>query len=176
MVSIRCKMVVKAELDKLGLHYGSIDLGEVAIDEDITATEYDQLKTALLQSGLELMYDKNAMLIEKIKAVIIEMVHYADELPDMKKSEYIGKKLNHSYTKLSSIFSEATGITIEQYIIIHKVEKIKELLLYDELNLIQISNKLQYSSVSHLSSQFKKITGLSPTYFKELKLKKRKNQ
>ncbi|GAB2810334.1 hypothetical protein GCM10027043_07110 [Ferruginibacter profundus] len=167
-------MVVKTELDKLGLRYGSIDLGEVEIDEEITETAYDQLKKALLQSGLELMYDKNAMLVEKIKAVIIEMIHYADELPDMKKSAFISKKLNYNYSKLSTIFSEATGITIEQYIIIHKVEKVKELLLYDELSLIQISNMLHYSSVSHLSSQFKKITGLSPTYFKQLKKRKSK--
>ncbi|MGG9962602.1 helix-turn-helix domain-containing protein [Ferruginibacter sp. SUN106] len=174
MVSIRCKMVVKAELDKLGLHYGAIDLGEVEIDGDISPAQYDELKKVLLLSGLELMYDKNAMLVEKLKAVIIEMIHYADELPDMKKSEYISKKLNYNYTKLSTIFSEATGITIEQYIINHKVEKVKELLLYDELSLIEISNMLQYSSVSHLSSQFKKITGLSPTYFRQLK--KRKNK
>ena len=165
-------MVVKAELDRLGLHYGFIDLGEVHVEEDMTAVQYDELKMALLKSGLELMYDKNALLIEKIKAVIIEMVHYADELPDIKKSDYIAQKLNSNYSKLSTVFSETTGITIEQYIIIHKVEKIKELLLYDELSLIQISNILHYSSVSHLSNQFKKITGLSPTYFKKLKYKK----
>jgi AraC-like DNA-binding protein len=172
MVSIRCKLVVKAELDKLGLQYGVIDLGEVQLEGDITSTQYEKLKTALLQSGLELMLDKNAQLIEKIKAVIIEMIHYADELPEIKKSEYIAKKLNSNYSKLSTIFSESTGITIEQYIIIHKVEKIKELLLYDELNLVQISSMLHYSSVSHLSNQFKKITGLSPTYFKKLRYKK----
>jgi len=174
MVSIRCKMVVKSELDKLGLHYGMVDLGEVQIDENITAAQYDQLKEALLRSGLELMYDKNAMLIEKIKGVIIEMIHYADELPDIKKSEYISKKLGQKYNKLSNIFSETTGITIEHFIMMHKIERIKELLLYGEMNLTAISNKLQYSSVAHLSSQFKKITGLSPTYFKKLKLKKNK--
>lgn len=167
-------MVVKSELDKLGLHYGMVDLGEVQIDENITAAQYDQLKEALLRSGLELMYDKNAMLIEKIKGVIIEMIHYADELPDIKKSEYISKKLGQKYNKLSNIFSETTGITIEHFIMMHKIERIKELLLYGEMNLTAISNKLQYSSVAHLSSQFKKITGLSPTYFKKLKLKKNK--
>jgi YesN/AraC family two-component response regulator len=172
MVSIRCKMVVKAALDKLGLHYGTIDLGEVEIDEQITAGEYDALKVALLRSGLELMYDKNALLVEKLKSVIVEMVHYADQLSKMKKSEYISNKLNHSYVFLSGIFSESTGITIEQYIIIHKVEKIKELLLYDQLNLTQISDKLSYSSVAHMSSQFKKVTGLTPSYFKQLRLKK----
>jgi AraC-like DNA-binding protein len=174
MVSIRCKMVVKAELDRLGLHYGTIDLGEVEIDEQITAGEYDELKVALLRSGLELMYDKNALLVEKIKSVIVEMIHYADQLPKTKKSEYISNKLNHSYVFLSGIFSEATGITIEQYIIFHKVEKIKELLLYDQLTLTQISDKLNYSSVAHMSSQFKKITGLTPSYFKQLGLKRHK--
>lgn len=165
-------MVVKAELDKLGLQYGMIDLGEVEIKEDITTAQYDLLKNALLTSGLELIYDKNALLIEKIKSVIIEMIHYADNLPEIKKSEYIAAKLNSNYSKLSSIFSETTGITIEQYIILHKVEKIKELLLYTELSLVQICSMLHYSSVSHLSNQFKKITGLSPTYFKKLKYKK----
>ena len=165
-------MVVKSELDKLGLHYGTIDLGEVEIEENITAAQYDELKNALLPSGLELMNDKNALLIERIKSVIVEMIHYADELPDIKNSEYISKKLNSNYTKLSTVFSETTGITVEQYIIIHKTEKIKELLLYSNLNLSQISNMLHYSSVSHLSSQFKKVNGLSPTYFKKLKLKK----
>ena len=174
MVSIRCKMVVKAELEKLDLHYGNIDLGEVEITENITNAQYDVLNRSLHQYGLELMYDKNAQLIENIKAVIIEMIHYADELPEIKKSEYISKKLNSNYTKLSAVFSETTGITIEQYIIQHKIEKIKELLLYSDLNLTQISNMLHYSSVSHLSAQFKKITGLSPGYFKKMKLKKSK--
>ena len=165
-------MVVRAELDKLGLHYSTIELGEVLIDEQITGDQYDQLKAALLLSGLELMYDKNALLIEKIKSVIIEMIHYADQLPKVKKSEYISYKLNHSYVFLSGIFSESTGITIEQYIILHKIEKIKKLLLYDELSFTEISDKLNYSSVAHMSSQFKKITGLTPSYFKQLRLKK----
>jgi AraC-like DNA-binding protein len=166
-------MVVRAELDKLGLHYGPVELGQVDIEEEITADQYDQLKNALLQSGLELMYDQNALLIEKIKRVIIEMIHYADELPKIKKSDYISYKLNHNYVYLSGIFSETTGITIEQYIINHKIEKIKELLLYDKLTLTQICDKMNYSSVAHLSNQFKKVTGLTPTYFKQLRLKKR---
>jgi len=173
MVSVRCKMIVKSELDKLELHYSVVDLGEIEIRESITSEQREQLKIALLKSGLELMDDKKAILIEKIKNVIVEMVHYADELPKTKNSDYIGEKLKHDYTYLANLFSEAAGITIEQYIIIHKIERVKELLLYDELNLTQISYKLNYSSVAHLSNQFKKITGLTPTFFKHLKYKKR---
>lgn len=173
MVSIRCKMIVKAELDKLGLHYGAVELGDVEVKEHITTEQCEQLKIALLKSGLELMDDKKAMLIEKIKNVIVEMVHYADELPKTKNSDYISEKLNHDYTYLANLFSEATGITIEHFIIAHKIERAKELLMYDELNLTQISYKLNYSSVAHLSNQFKKVTGLTPTFFKQLKHKKR---
>ena len=173
MVSIRCKMVVKDELKKLGLHYISVDLGEVEVMENITAEQRDQIKKALLCSGLELMDDKKAILIEKIKNVIIEMVHYEDELPKTNFSDYLSEKLNYDYTYLSNIFSEVTGITIEHYIIAHKIERVKELLLYDELNLNEISYKLNYSSVAHLSNQFKKVTGLTPTFFKKLKHKRR---
>lgn len=172
MVSIRCKILVKAELNKLGLHYRVVDLGEVEIEENITDEQHDQLKIALLKSGLELMDDKKAMLIEKIKNVVVEMVHYEDEFPKTKNSAYIGKKLNHNYTYLANLFSEATGTTIEHYIIIHKIERAKELIIYDELNLTEIAWKLNYSSVAHLSSQFKKITGLTPSFFKKLKTKR----
>ncbi|ULQ53145.1 helix-turn-helix domain-containing protein [Flavihumibacter fluvii] len=172
MVSIRCKMVVKAELDKLDLLYGTIDLGEVEIKSNITKAQRDILRTALLKAGLELMDDKKAILIEKIKKVIIEMVHYSDELPKIKNSIYISDKLGHDYTYLANLFSETTGTNIEQFIIVHKIEKVKELLLYDELNMTEISYKLNYSSVAHLSNQFKKITGLTPSYFKKLKLKR----
>ena len=173
MVSIRCKMMVKAELEKLGLHYGNVELGEADIKENITPEQAEQLKKALLRSGLELMDDKRAMLIEKIKNVIVEMVHYSDELPKIKNSAYISEKLDHDYTYLSNLFSEATGITIEHYIINHKIEKVKELIIYDELNLTEIAWKLNYSSVAHLSTQFKKVTGLTPSYFKSLKNKRR---
>jgi len=173
MVCIRCKMVVKSELDKLGLHYKKVDLGEVDIVGDITPEQHDQLKTALLTSGLELMDDKKAVLIEKIKNVIIEMVHYQDEPPKTNFSDYLSGKLDYDYTYLSNIFSEVTGITIEHYIIAHKIERVKELLLYDELNLSEISYRLNYSSVAHLSNQFKKVTGLTPSYFKALKHKRR---
>ena len=172
MVSIRCKILVKSELEKLGLHFKLVDLGEVEIEEDITARQKDQLKTSLLQSGLELMDDKKAMLIEKIKNVIIEMIHYDDEVSKIKNSDHISKKLNHNYTYLANLFSEATGTTIEHYIIIHKIERAKELIIYDELTLTEIAWKLNYSSVAHLSNQFKKITGLTPSYFKQLKNKR----
>jgi AraC-like DNA-binding protein len=173
MVSIRCKMLVKSELEKLGLHYGTVDLGEVEIKGSMSAIQHDQLKNALLKSGLELMDDKKALLIERIKNVIVEMVHYADEMTRVKHSDYISEKLNHDYTYLANLFTEVTGITIEQYIIAHKIERIKELLIYEDLNITEISYKLNYSSVAHLSNQFKKITGLTPSYFKDLKHKKR---
>jgi AraC-like DNA-binding protein len=166
-------MVVKAELEKLGLKYGTIDLGEVDVESNITAGQMELLKVGLLKSGLKLMEDKKAVLIEKIKNVIVEMVHYADEIPKTKSSNYISEKLNHDYTYLANLFSEATGTTIEHYIISHKIEKVKELLLYDELNLTEISYKLNYSSVAHLSNQFKKVTGLTPSFFKQLKTKRR---
>ncbi len=169
MVSLRCKMMVKEELRKLGLHYVIIELGMVEILEDITEEQRKLLATNLLQSGLELLNDKRAILIDRIKSVIIEMIHYSDDLPAVNYSDYISEKLHHDYTYLSNIFSEVKGITIQQFIIIHKIEKVKELLLYDELNLTQISYKLNYSSVAHLSNQFKKVTGLSPSYFKKLK-------
>lgn len=173
MVSTRCKMVVKEELKKMGLHFVVVDLGEVDIMENLSFEQREQLKKELLVSGLELMDDKRAVLIEKIKNVIIEMVHYSDELPKVNYSDYISEKLNHDYTYLSNIFSEVKGITIQQFIIEHKIERAKELLLYDELNLTEISYKLNYSSVAHLSNQFKKVTGLSPSHFKQLKDKRR---
>lgn len=172
MVSIRCKMVVKAALKKLGLHYVSIELGEVNVLESITDEQRAQLKAILIKSKLELMDDKKAILIERIKSVIVEMVHYADEWPKTNFSTYLSEKLDYDYTYLANVFSENQGITIEHFIITHKIEKVKELIIYDELNLTEIANRLNYSSVAHLSSQFKKITGLTPTYFKKLKNKK----
>lgn len=175
MVSLRCKMLVKEELKKLGLNSVNVDLGMVEILETITPEQHEMLKRNLLHSGLELLDDKKSILIDKIKNVIIEMIHYADEVPKVKYSEYISQKLNYDYTYLSNIFSEVKGITIQQFIIIHKIERVKELLLYDELNLTQISYLLNYSSVAHLSSQFKKVTGLSPSFFKTLKQKRIEN-
>jgi AraC-like DNA-binding protein len=173
MVSERCKIAVKAELKRFGLHFIVVDLGVVEIMEDLSPEERGQLKIALLNSGLELMDDRRAVLIEKIINVIVEMVHHSDELPKTNYSDYITQKLNYDYTYLSNLFSEVKGITLQQFIIIHKIERAKELLLYDELNLTEISFKLHYSSVAHLSNQFKKVTGLSPSHFKQLKDKRR---
>lgn len=175
MVSLRCKMVVKNELKHLGLHYTFVELGMVEVLEEITPAQLQLLKISLKKSGLELLDDKKSILIEKIKNVITEMVHYSDELPRVNYSDYISEKLNLDYTYISNIFSEVKGITIQQFIINHKIERVKELLLYDELNLTEISYKLHYSSVAHLSNQFKKITGLSPTYYKKLGQKRKSN-
>jgi len=166
-------MLVKEELYKLGLNYVVVDLGTVEILENITEEQRDKLKVALLKSGLELMDDKKAVLIEKVKSLIIEMVHYTEEMPKVNYSVYISEKLGYDYTYLANIFSEVKGITIEYFIIAHKIERVKELLLYNELTLTEISYLLNYSSVAHLSNQFKKVTGLTPTFFKKLKNKKR---
>jgi AraC-like DNA-binding protein len=173
MVSNRCKMVVKDELKKLGLHFILVDLGEVDIMETISLPQRERLKAALLDSGLELMDDKRAMLIEKIKNVIIEMVHHTDELIKINFSNFLSDKLHHDYTYLANLFSEVQGTTIEQFIISHKIERIKELIIYGELNITEIAWKMNYSSVAHLSNQFKKVTGLSPSHFKQLKDKRR---
>lgn len=173
MVSTRCKIVVKEELKKLGLHFILVDLGEVDIMENISLNDRLKLKAALLESGLELMDDKRAMLIEKIKTAIIEMIHHTDEMIKVNFSDYLSAKLNHDYTYLSNLFSEVQGTTIEQFIISHKVERIKELIIYNELNITEIAWKMNYSSVAHLSNQFKKVTGLSPSHFKQLKVKRR---
>jgi AraC-like DNA-binding protein len=173
MVCIRCKMVVKTELTKLGLHYSIVDLGEVEIHEDITAEQRVQVKLALLKFGLELMDDKKSVLIQKIKNVIVELVHYSEEPLTVKFSEYLSNKLNHDYTYLANLFSEVQGTTIEKFLIAHRIERVKELLVYDELNLTEIAYLMHYSSLAHLSSQFKKITGLTPSHFKQLKDKRR---
>jgi len=174
MVSNLCKMVVREELKKLGLHFIIVDLGVVDIMENITAEQREQIRIALLKSGLELMDDERAVLIEKIKNVIIEMVYYTDELPKTNFSDYLSEKLNYDYTYLSKLFSEVQGTTIEKFIISHKIERVKELIFYGELNLSEIAWNMHYSSVAHLSNQFKKNTGLTPSDFKKLKNKKRK--
>lgn len=161
--------MVKQELEKLGLHHSRLDLGVVEILEDITPNQTVRLKKNLQKSGLELLEDRKSILIEQIKGIIIEMIHYSDEPPKMNISAYISEKLGYDYSYLSNLFSEVRGMTIQHFLILHKIEKVKELLLYDELNLTQISYKLNYSSVSHLSNQFKKVTGLTPTFFKKLK-------
>lgn len=175
MVSLRCKMLVKNELENLGINCISVDLGMAEIEDDITEEQLETFKKNLKKAGLELLDDKKHILVEKIKNVIIEMIHYADEVPNVNDSDYISEKLGYNYTYLSNVFSEVKGMTIQQYIIKHKIEAAKELLLYDELTLTEIAYKLNYSSVAHLSNQFKKVTGLTPTYFKEMKEKRDKN-
>ncbi|HMH31811.1 MAG TPA: AraC family transcriptional regulator [Puia sp.] len=166
-------MLVKAELDKLGLHYRRVDLGEAEIEEDITPEQWNVLDRALKKSGIELMEDKKSILIEKIKTLIVELVHYSEEPLEINLSEFLSQKLHHDYTYLANLFSESQGITIEHYHIVHKIERVKELLVYDELNITEIAWKMHYSSVAHLSNQFKKMTGLTPSFFRKIKNKKR---
>jgi len=173
MVCIRCKMVVKDELIKLGLHYVTVELGEVEVLEDFSAGQHEQFKVALLKSGLELMDDKKSVLIEKIKNVIIELVHYSEEPLTINFSEFLSQQLKHDYTYLANLFTEVQGTTIEKFFIAHKIERVKELLVYNELNLTEIAYLMHYSSVAHLSTQFKKVTGLTPSHFKQLREKRR---
>jgi AraC-like DNA-binding protein len=175
MVSLRCKMVVKDELNKLGLRYVVVDLGMVEISGDISEQQRQQLKKNLLKSGLELLDDKKSILIEKIKNVVIEMINDSRDVSKINYSDYISAELNCDYPYLSTMFSEVKGITIQQFIIISKIERVKELLLYDEINLNEIAYKLHYSSAAHLSNQFKKITGLSPSFFKKLGEKRKEH-
>ena len=173
MVCIRCKMVVKYELEKLGLHYDTVELGEVDLTDAASNDQLNKLGEALKLTGLELMDDNKKILVEKIKTIIIELIHYSDEQIKINLSDYLSEKLNHNYTYLSNLFSEVKGTTIEQFYLANKIERVKELLVYDELNLTEIAWKLHYSSVSHLSNQFKKMTGLTPSHFKNLKTRKR---
>lgn len=173
MVCIRCKMVVKDELAKLGLHYTFVELGEAEILETITTEQHDLFRDALLRSGLELMDDKKSVLIQRIKNVIIELVHYSEEPLIVNFSVFLSEKLKYDYTYLANLFSEVQGTTIEKFIIAHKIERVKELLVYNELNLTEIAYRMHYSSVAHLSTQFKKVTGLTPSHFKQLKDKRR---
>ncbi len=175
MVSLRCKLMVQEELQKLGLHYAVVDLGMVEILENINEEQRRQFNENLMKLGLELLDNKKSIMIEQIKNIIIEMIHYSDEMPKVNYSDYISEKMGYDYTYLANMFSEVKGITIQQFIIIHKIERVKELLFYDELNLTEISYKLHYSSVAHLSNQFKKITGLTPTFYKQLKNKRKQN-
>ena len=175
MVCRRCAAVVEQELKKLGLIYIAISLGEIETLDNITLQQRAELKTALALNGLELMDDKKAILIERIKIAVIEMVYYAKEAPKTNFSNYLGKKLNHNYIYLSNIFSETEHVTIEHFMLVHKIERVKELLSYNELNLTEIAWNMHYASVAHLSRQFKKIAGSTPSFFKSLELKKRCN-
>lgn len=173
MVSTRCKIVVRDVLNEMGLHFVIVELGEVDIMEDITTTQREQLRTKLQDVGLELMEDKRTILLEKIKYAILDIVHNRVEDKRINFSHYLSKKLGYSYTYLASIFSETSGTTIEQYMIVQKVEHVKELITYDQLSISEIAWKMNYSSAAHLSNQFKKVTGFSPSQFKNLKNKKR---
>lgn len=172
MVSLRCKMIVASELERLGIRSSVVELGEVEIKEKLSARKTEELKVSLLKFGLELMEDKKSMLIEKVKNIVVEMIHYSDEPPAVNFSFFLSEKLGYDYNYLSNLFSEVKGTTIEHYIISHKIERAKELLIYNELNLTEIAYKLHYSSVAHLSNQFKKITGLTPSFFKKMKHKR----
>jgi AraC-like DNA-binding protein len=167
-------MVVKTELEKLGVQYVDVKIGEANTVEDVSKEQLQKLDDALRKSGLELMDDKRSILVEKIKAAIIELVHYTDDQIKVNLSDYLSEKLNYDYTYLANLFSEFKGVTIEKFYLAHKIEKVKELIVYDELNLSEIADKLHYSSVAHLSNQFKKMTGLTPTHFKTLKNKRRR--
>jgi AraC-like DNA-binding protein len=168
MVSLRCKIVVKDSLNSLGIQYSCVDLGEVKISDDsISETKRIALEKLLNRYGLELMDEKKSTIVERIKNIIVKMIHYSDELPKEKISVFLSQKLNHNYTYLSNLFKEVTGSTIQHYIVLHKTEKIKELILYDELTLNEIMHALNYSSVAHLSAQFKKTTGITPSDFKK---------
>jgi AraC-like DNA-binding protein len=174
MVSNRCKTVVREILRQMGLTFVVDHLGEVDVMQDISVEQRRQISVRLAESGLELMVDKKRILIEKIKNLIVEMVHHSSEVPKINFSDYLALKLAYDYTYLSNLFSEMQGTTVEQFIIAHKVERIKELISYDELNISEIAWKLNYSSVAHLSNQFKKKTGFSPSRFKQLLHQKRR--
>ena len=172
MMCMRCRMVVQNELKRLGLQYLEVKIGAAEITNGITAEQWELLNEALKKTGLELIEDKKSKLMEQIKTVIIELVHHSDEYLKINLSNYLSDKLNHDYTYLSNVFSSDQGITIEKFFIQHKIERVKEMLVYDELQLTEIAYKLHYSSVSHLSNQFKKVTGLTPSHFKKIKQKK----
>lgn len=175
MVSLRCKMLVKEELIKLGLSNCTVDLGVVDIQDIVTEEQLEAFRNKLKMAGLELLDDKKSIMVEKIKNVIIEMIHNAEDIPDVNDSDYISEKLGYDYTYLSNTFTDVKGMTIQKFIIMHRIEKVKELLLYDEDNLTEIAYKLNYSSVAHLSNQFKKVTGFTPSFFKEMRFKREKN-
>lgn len=175
MVSNRCKIAVNDVFIKQGLLLRKIELGEVELMESISDAKYSNLKVSLLNKGFELMEDRREVLIERIKNIIIELVHHSDKSLKVNFSDYLSGILNYDYTYMANVFSDTQGISIEQYIISHKIERIKELILYNELSITEIAYQMNYSSVAHLSGQFKKFTGLSPSYFRKLKLKRLDN-
>lgn len=174
MVSNRCKLIVKSELQKFGLHYTLVELGQAEIMETLTIDQLHMLNTALKNSGLALIDDKKSLLIEKTKIIIIDLVHYSEKRLKVNFSDYLSETLNHDYTYLANIFSENQGTTIEHFFLNHKIERVKELLIYGDLNITEIADKMHYSSVAHLSNQFKRMSGLTPSQYKHLSSKPRK--
>lgn len=173
MVCNRCKTVVRSELENFGLKPLVVELGDVQIAEMLDKPELDRLNNQLQQHGFEIIDDRKSRMIEKIKNLIIELVHSKDNVLKSNLSEYLAHEIGHDYSYISSLFSQQESITIEQFYILQKIERVKELLVYDEMNLNEIASLLNYSSASHLTKQFKKITGLTPTFFKQLKEQKR---
>lgn len=173
MVSNRCLLIVKSELDKFGFHYRNLVYGEVEVEEDVGSDILNRLNVELNRSGLALIHDNRSILIEKIKVCVIDLIHYQDTQLKINFSDYLSEKLNYDYTYLANIFSENLGITIEHFLLNHRIERVKELLVYDELNITEIAYKMHYSSAAHLSNQFKKMTGMTPSHYKHLKLKRR---
>ncbi len=173
MVSIRCKRVVRAELTHVGLLFTNVELGHADIVGDISAAQHEQIRTDLLQSGLELIDDKKSILLENIKKVIVELVHHSEDPLPINLSVYLSQQLHYNYTYMANIFSSSQGHSIERFMIEHKIERVKELLVYNEFSLTEIAFKMHYSSVSHLSAQFKKITGSTASSYKKLREKKR---
>ncbi|MES2329819.1 MAG: AraC family transcriptional regulator [Bacteroidota bacterium] len=174
MVCNRCIMVVQNELDKLGLAAKNIKLGEVTLERELTKEERDKLEKTLVPLGFEVIDDRKSRIIEKIKNIIIDLVHHQDNDAKTNLSDVLSNELHHDYNYLSSLFSEVEGTTVEKYFIAQKIEKVKELLVYDELSLSEIAIRLNYSSVAYLSNQFKKVTGLTPSHFKQIREDKRK--
>jgi len=164
-----CKILVREELDKLGLELQKIDLGEVEVKGEVSEKKQEQFHTAIKKAGLELIENKRGILLEKIKRVIYNYVHHSTEKQSINLSDYLSKELHYDYAYLANFFSEMQATTIEKYFINLKVERIKELILYNEFTFTEIAYKLHYSSVAHLSSQFKKVTGLTPSQFRNLK-------
>ncbi|MFW0738875.1 helix-turn-helix domain-containing protein [Flavobacterium sp. N502536] len=173
MVCGRCKMVVKSELEKLGLHPITVELGEVELQDPISKNQKEVLLKNLQALGFDFIDDKKSKTVEKVKNLIVDLVHHKNNDLKVTMSDYLVQNLHQDYSTLSNLFSEIENTTIEKYFISQKIEKVKELLVYNELSLSQIADTLNYSNVAHLSNQFKKITGFTPTSFKQLKDKKR---
>jgi AraC-like DNA-binding protein len=172
MESDRCKTLVKEELQKLGIKYKRVILGEVELKENITEDKLHLIGLALRNTGLELIRDKKKTIIEKIKAAVYQLVYLSDDSSKQKFSDFISKKVYYDYTSLSNLFSGIQGITIEKYVISQKIERVKEMLIYQHLSISEIAYLLRYSSVAHLSGQFKKVTGITPSSFKQRRLSK----